>query len=94
MGTTFWIIAGVVALAVAAFNFLLWPARRLRDDDGRLRRLVLRWGHTLVWLLLAVAFFLLGTGSPSLARAANVVALLAFGSYLAFLAAMFWRGRA
>ncbi len=60
MNSTFWGLPVEVwvglCLAVAAFYTMLWP-RPLRGEQRSLwTASVLRWGHALVWVLLAAAF--------------------------------------
>ena len=70
-------VLGALALVVAVVWVFVWPQR---DVDG-LAYLMLRWGHALVWLLLAVAAFL----APVTATAAKGAAIAAGVVYLAFL---------
>jgi len=79
-------IWGVVCLAFSALWAVFWPADRAASTSG-LRRLVLRWGHALCWLLLAAAAFALATGPGGLS-AAGVLGLAALASYLAFVYAL------
>ena len=78
-------IWGVLCLGVAALYFFVWPKPK---TDGRAQRrsprvhFVLRWFHSVVWLLLAVACFLWASGGSALADALALLALLV---YLAFM---------
>lgn len=57
----FW---GLGCLAVAAAYYRLWPQpspKRTQPRTGS-QHFVLRYGHTLVWLLLAAGCFLAGAG--------------------------------
>ncbi len=72
-----------LCLAVAVLYFFLWPQQKVTPDTGWLRYLVLRYGHALVWLLLALSFLLRGSDSGGLA--ANGVALAALLAYLLFM---------
>ncbi|MEV4094317.1 hypothetical protein [Streptosporangium saharense] len=69
---------GVVALVLAVVWAFVWPQR---DVDG-LAYLILRWGHALVWLLLAVTAFL----APAASTAAKRTGMAAGAVYFAFLA--------
>jgi hypothetical protein len=69
---------GVVALVLAVVWTFVWPQR---DVEGP-AYLILRWGHALVWLLLAVAAFL----APAAPTAAKRTSMAAGAVYFAFLA--------
>lgn len=72
-----------VCLAVAVLYMFVWPQQKVSPDTALARYLVLRTFHALVWLLLAVSFWLRGLGG---AAAANGVALSALLAYLVFIA--------
>lgn len=67
-----WFVWAVLALLVALIYTFVWPHKVVNEAAG-LRFLIIRWGHTLTWLLLAINFILRGI-SPSLNGAANLVA--------------------
>ncbi|MBG0814554.1 hypothetical protein [Planomonospora sp. ID82291] len=67
---------GALCLVLAVVWFFVWPQR---DVEG-LHYLVLRWGHALVWLLLALAAFL-APATPS-ARFPAVAAGLVYAAFL------------
>ncbi len=83
-----WPVLGGLCLVVAAVYTVVWP--RPRDPTARARptwrHLILRWGHALVWFLLALSCFV--RPAPSLGGPAtgNVLALLALVAYVIFLA--------
>ena len=57
----FW---GAGCLAVAAVYYQLWPqpSPKRKEPRTRFQHLMLRYGHMLVWLLLAGGCFLAGAG--------------------------------
>ncbi len=55
------------------------------QGERRLQYLILRWYHALVWVLLAVSFFLRSGKVLGGSATANVLALLALGVYLIFM---------
>jgi hypothetical protein len=79
---------GLICLALAALWGFVWPSQRAAGADGP-RLLLVRWGHCLVWLLLALMCFLRGSGGPAAAAWGSVAGLMALAVYLAFLAATF-----
>lgn len=84
------VVWGVVCLVVAVVFVFVWPHDRVADAAG-LRYVVVRWGHTLVWLLLAASCFVRAVLGAAGAGLANNVAFGALLVYLAFLAATFVR---
>jgi hypothetical protein len=80
-----WFVWGLLCLAVAVIFTVIWPGGRSPSSLPGLQYIILRWFHALVWILLAVSFFLRGgmiLGGPS---TANVLALLALVVYLIFM---------
>jgi len=82
-----WFAWAGIALLVAAIYSFIWPQKAVTKTTGS-RYFIVRWGHALVWILLAVNFLLRGL-SPSLNSAADAVALAGGAVYVAFLAATF-----
>ena len=78
-----WFLWAVFALLVAVIYSFIWPQKALAVTTG-FRFFILRWGHALTWLLIAINFFLRGL-SPSLNSAANLIALAGGLMYLLFL---------
>ncbi len=91
MDTTFlglpWTVYGLLALTVAAIYLVLG----VRARPGRAtpvptwRRYILRWFHSLVWILLALSCFIRAAVLPGGTSAANLSALLALLLYFIFL---------
>jgi hypothetical protein len=80
-----WLVWGLLCFAVAVIFIVIWPRGKRPGKASALQSLILRWFHALVWVLLAVSFFLRGgmiLGGPS---TANVLALLALVVYLIFI---------
>ena len=82
-----WFAWAGLSLLVAIIYSFVWPKKAVTETTG-LRYFVVRWGHALVWILLAVNFLLRGL-SPSLNGAADAVALVGAAMYVAFLAMTF-----
>ena len=76
-----------LALVVAVIFVYIGPHNKLMVTPG-LRYLVIRWGHALTWVLLAISFFLRGV-SPSLNGVANLIAASGGLVYLLFMAMTF-----
>lgn len=90
MGIPFYFWSGF-ALVVAAVYFFVWP----QPESGRERapwiHFILRWFHSLVWILLAAAGLLFGLNYPA---PGNTLALLALGLYAVFMLSLVWdRGK-
>lgn len=82
-----WFAWAALALVVAIVYSFVWPQKAVTDVIG-FRFFIVRWGHALVWVLLAINFVLRGI-SPSLSGAANVIALAGGILYFLFLAMTF-----
>jgi hypothetical protein len=82
-----WPVLGSLCLVVAAIYTVVWPGHR--DPAARARpawrRLVLRWCHALVWLLLALSCFVRPARALGGPTTGNVLALLALVAYVVFL---------
>ena len=76
-----------LALVVAVIFVYIGPHTKLIVTPG-FRYFVIRWGHALTWLLLAVSFFLRGV-SPSLNGVANLIAAAGGVIYLLFMVMAF-----
>ena len=76
-----------LALVVAVIFVYVGPHNKLTVTPG-FRYLVIRWGHALTWVLLAVSFFLRGV-SPSLNGVANLIAAAGGLIYLLFMVMAF-----
>ena len=82
-----WFVWAGLALVIAVIYSFVWPQKAVAVPSG-FRFLVLRWGHALTWLLLAINFLLRGL-SPSLNGAANLIALAGGLVYLLFMVMTF-----
>ena len=78
-----WFTWAVIALIIAVVYSFVWPQKAAQLATG-LRFFVIRWGHALVWLLLAIYFVLRGI-SPSMNGFANLIALAGGVLYLVFM---------
>ena len=76
-----------LALILAIVWVYVGPHTNMTADSS-FRYFVIRRGHTLTWILLAVSFFLRGL-SPSLNGVANLIALAGGLTYLLFMAMTF-----
>src|ERR1051325_11436884 len=82
-----WFLWAALALLVAIVYAFVWPQNATVTTAG-LRFFIVRWGHALTWLLLAINSILRGI-SPSLNSAANWIALAGGLIYLLFLVRTF-----
>jgi hypothetical protein len=82
-----WFIWADLALIIAVIYSVLWPRKAANGGSG-FRYLVLRWGHALTWILLAVSFLLRGL-STSLTATANFAALIGGLTFVLFLVMTF-----
>lgn len=95
MGATFLGIPlfgwGGLCLIVAAIYAVFWPRSKAARVHSHRRHLILRWFHALVWVLLALAFFVRGSGAAGSYGLANITALIALAVYVVFLLALLRR---
>lgn len=82
LGISFFVWGGV-CLVVAAIWAIFSPSRAVSSAGAYF---ILRWFHSLVWLLLALSCFVRGF-SPG-AGLANLLALAALGMYVVFIATL------
>ena len=82
-----WFVWAALALIVAVIYSFVWPHKAVTEPAG-FRLFILRWGHALTWILLAINFVLRGF-SPSLNGAANLIALTGGLLYVLFIVMTF-----
>jgi hypothetical protein len=82
-----WLVLGGACLIVGAVYGFMWPRPRAGATRPLWRHILLRLGHTAVWLLLATSFFMRGVdgGQPGGGQA-NILALAAGLLYAVFIA--------
>jgi hypothetical protein len=80
-----WFVWGFLCRAVAIIFTVIWPRGKHPGKARALQYLILRWFHALVWVLLAVSFFLRDGKVLGGSATANVLALLALLVYLIFM---------
>ena len=80
----FWYAAAGLCLVVAAVYLLKSPQSRRVANSWQ--RVVLRWAHGTVWLVLAGSFLVRTTELAGAADLANGLALVAGGLYATFVA--------
>jgi len=79
----------VLALIIAGIFVYVWPHKAATETTG-FRYFVIRWGHSLTWLLLAVSFSQSVHGiGPELNGGADFLALAGGLTYLLFMAMTF-----
>ncbi len=88
MAENFYWAASIGAILIAAIYYILWPKPLNAAHAGArplILHLILRWGHSVVWLLLAL-FFVSKTGFLGQSAALwQPLGLSAFGLYGVFL---------
>ncbi len=86
LGISFYIWGGLCLVVALIFNFVL-PKGRMPAEAGGVRYFILRWFHSVVWVLLGLSCLVRGAGGNG---PADVIALISLGVYLAFLGAIFF----
>lgn len=77
-----WYLWGVIGLVVAGIFFYIAP--REQGTMSQRKYIIVRWFHGLVWVLLALSFFLRGTGNSMAMSVADGVALMGGAVYLVY----------
>lgn len=83
----------IICLGIAAVYYVVWPKDAAPANRHDLRYIILRWFHSLVWLLLALSAGIRMTRLPSKNRVARVFEMLAASTYIAFLVALITANR-
>jgi len=81
---------GLICLVVAAIWGYFWPVDQVAVQSGW-RFLLIRWGHALVWLFLALSCFARTNAALNTTALPNGLALLGLACYVLFLFAMFFK---
>lgn len=76
-----------IALVIAVFFVYIWPRKAVTLNTG-IRYFIIRWGHGLTWLLLAISFYLRGIG-PELNGGSSFFALAGGVMYPLFMVMTF-----
>ena len=77
-----------LALGIAGIFTHVWPHQVVTVPSAGFRYFIIRWGHALTWILLAVSFFLRGIG-PDLNGGSSFFALAGGVMYLLFMVMTF-----
>ncbi|MCA9874300.1 MAG: hypothetical protein KC441_11615 [Anaerolineales bacterium] len=85
--TVSWWVWGLLALIPAVLFAFVWPKKKVGPDTTAVRYFWLRWGHSLVWLLLSVSFLLRSLPGTAASVLPNLLALAALAVYLGFVGA-------
>jgi cbb3-type cytochrome oxidase subunit 1 len=85
---TAWWIWGILALGVALMFVVFVPrSEKVRALHG-MTFVIVRWFHSLVWVLLAVSFFLRATENETAVSLANPTSMAAGVVYVLYLVTM------
>jgi len=79
-------IWGFISTGLAVLYLFVWPKQKPDEPVPRpaRRQFILRWFHSLVWVFLAVAFFMWAEWLPG-SGIAGWIALIALALYLTFM---------
>jgi hypothetical protein len=80
-GVSWFVWAGVATVAAALFAVVQIP--KATGQATGVTRVVLRWFHSMTWVLLALSFLIRGI-APDQGALADAVGLVGLGAYLVF----------
>jgi hypothetical protein len=81
------VLLGFICIGIAVTYNFIWPRPNPGDPPRPPgRHFVLRWGHSLVWVLLALACFIAGPETALVAGALGIAALIL---YVVFIVTIF-----
>ncbi len=81
LGVSWFVWAGVATFAAALFTVVQIPKQTWQATG--VTRVVLRWFHSMTWLLLALSFLIRGM-APGRGTLADTVGLVGLAAYLVF----------
>ncbi len=73
-----------LALVIAIIFVYVWPRKAVTGPSAGFRYFIIRWGHALTWVFLALSFFLRGLG-PELNGGSSFFALAGGAVYFLFI---------
>lgn len=82
-----WWFWGVCALVLSVIWVFVWPQEKVLEP-GSIRYIAVRWGHSVVWLLMAASFFM-RQFLPNWTATADLLAIAGGLVYGAFLVASY-----
>ncbi len=80
-------LLSLVCLGIAAAYYFIWPKPKAGQSRTPTQHVIVRYGHSLVWVLLAVACLLWAGDSQS--GLASLLGLAALGTYVLFMITLF-----
>jgi hypothetical protein len=83
-----WAVWGGLALVVAAVFVVLVPSADKVNAANGFQFVVLRWFHSLCWVLIALNFFVRGFGGGRFNRMANLLAAAGGIAYAVYMIAL------
>jgi hypothetical protein len=87
LGIPFWVL-GLAALGMAGLYAVFVPRKQQVMAMSGQKFIILRWFHSLVWVLLAGAAFIMAIGNPALTGIAQLVAAAGGGVYVVYMATL------
>lgn len=82
------VVWGFICLLIAALYMVFYPRPKRATQtglSGRWRPFILRWFHSIVWLLLGLSCLMWGEYIPGKTVLANILALVALLIYMTFM---------
>lgn len=79
-----WFVWGIASLIIATIYFFIWP-KELVAQIPQWQVFILRWFHSVVWILLACSCFVRYFPQLGASQTADVLAKIALACYIIFM---------
>lgn len=85
MSDNLWLILGIGALLIAGFFAVVVPRKSKVSTLHGATYFIVRWMHSLIWLALAISFFMRAVSNPAVQGLADPLAAAAGIGYLIYI---------
>jgi hypothetical protein len=83
-----WLILAIVAVIIAALYAFVIPNSKVTPDLNAIQFFILRWLHSIVWVLLAIMFLIRAQLVPLSITIGNTIGYSALACYIIFMATL------
>lgn len=83
-----WLILAIVAVIIALLYAFVIPNSKLTPDLTAIQYFILRWLHSIVWVLLAIMFLIRAQLVPLSISIGNIIGYASLACYIIFMATL------